>query len=193
MSAHSIPFVSSQRLPLHVPRAAARARPAPVRVRRASQARLGGCVLVMVLLLEAALLFFPERLALDPLQAAPWAKQLTGYAMVTLMALAMVFGPLRRLPALARHQAVLNEWHQFSGLLLLMLLAFHMGHAPRGFLQYTFHVLAIGVAAGGLRSVLGTRASRALARTLLVTHISLSCLVAAGAVLHLYLVYAYTA
>ncbi|HEX7889274.1 MAG TPA: hypothetical protein VF522_07955 [Ramlibacter sp.] len=193
MTSSFVPFVPAGPAPVRRRKSAARTRQPATRVRRASQARLGGCVLVTVLLLEAALLFFPERLLLDPMQAAHWAKQLTGYAMVTLMVLAMVFGPLRRAPAMARHQAWLNECHQFSGLLLLLLLAFHMGRAPSGFLQYTFHVLAAGVAAGALRSVLGTKASRALARTLLVAHISLSCLVAAGAMLHLYLVYAYTA
>jgi hypothetical protein len=192
MTSHFVPFAPARGAPVRKRQAPARTKAPAARVRRASQARLGGCVLVMVLLLEAALLIFPQRLLLDPVQAAPWAKQLTGYAMVTLMLLAMAFGPLRRWPALARHQLVLNEFHQFSGLLVLLLLAFHMGHAPSGFLQYTFHVLAVGVGAGGLRSVLGTKAPRALARTLLVTHISLSCLVAAGAALHLYLVYAYT-
>jgi hypothetical protein len=193
MTSSFVPFVPAGPAPVRRRKAAARTQQPAARVRRASQARLGGCVLFMVLLLEAALLFFPQRLVLDPVQAAPWAKQLTGYPMVALMLMAMVFGPLRRAPALARHQVVLNEFHQFSGLLVLLLLAFHMGRAPSGFLQYTFHILAVGVAAGGLRSVLGTKAPRALARTLLVTHIGLSCLVAAAALLHLYLVYAYTA
>jgi hypothetical protein len=53
--------------------------------------------------------------------------------------------------------------------------------------------VAIGLGAGALRAVIGRKIGRQASASLLVLHISLSCLVAGAVLLHLYFVYAYTA
>jgi hypothetical protein len=171
--------------------------PVPVRqvrtrAKKESQ-RLAWCVLVVVVLLEVALQFFPQAMQVIPAQSSSLFKQVSGYTMLTLLAFAMVFGSLRRRPAFANQQRKLNELHHFGGLLLVVLLALHVGERPAGFLLYTFHALAVAVGAGALRAVIGRRIGRAASTTLLVLHISLSCLVLAAVLLHLYFVYAYTA
>jgi hypothetical protein len=182
-------------LPAHWSRDAA----AGVRSRRAvrAQARngqsLGWCVLLFALLLQGAVAFAPQALLVSPLQSTPGLKMASGYAMVALMVFAMVFGSMRRLPAMALHLRKLHEWHQLAGLVLLVLLAFHMGQRPAGFLLGTFHAMAVGVACGALRTLVGTRVGRRGSTVLLAAHICASCLVSAAALLHLYFVYAYTA
>jgi hypothetical protein len=94
---------------------------------------------------------------------------------------------------MAGHHRRLNEIHQLAGLMILVLLASHIGQKPAGFLLAMFHAMAIGLGAGALRAVLGTRIGRRASTALLVLHIGLSCLVAAAVLLHLYFVYAYTA
>jgi len=168
------------------PRQAARAKQAT-----AASTHVAWCGLLLVLALEAALLFFPQALRLHPVQGTPLFKQLSGYSMCALLAFALAFGWLRRLPALVNRARALSILHQASGLLLLALLGSHMGLAPSGFLLFVFHGMATAVAAGALRTVLGTRAGRKASVALLALHIGLSCMVAAGAVLHLYFVYVY--
>lgn len=163
------------------------------RQRRGPDLRLAGTVLMTVILAEAALLFFPQALLLHPMQAGVPFKQLSGYTMLALMVAAMAFGFLRRAPSLATRQALLNDLHQFGGLLLLLLLSLHAASRPSGFLLLLFHGLACALAAGALRALFGRRLGRAGSTTLLAVHISLSCLVSAAALLHLYFVYAYTA
>lgn len=194
MTSHFVPFEPLRSPPARTRKPRARiAAPARTVRRRTNAPTLAWCVLVTIVVLEVALLGFGQRLQVSPLQGTVLFRQLTGYAMLTLMALAFAFGALRRLPALASRVTLLNDVHQFAGLLLLMLLAFHIGEAPRGFLLYTFHALAVGLAAGALRAVGGRSLGRGLATFLLSVHISVSCLLAAGALVHLYFVYAYTA
>ena len=164
-----------------------------VRTRRRADLRLAWCVLATVLLAEVALRFFPHALLLHPVQGSVLFKQLSGYTMVALMAGAMGFGWLRRRPALAVHHRLLGDIHQFGGLLLLVLLSLHVATRPSGFLLAMFHAIAIAQAAGALRALLGPRAGRRVGTTLLAVHITLSCLVCAAVLLHLYFVYAYTA
>jgi hypothetical protein len=154
--------------------------------------RVPQCVLGLVVLVEIAVLFFPHALLLGAAQVSVWFKQASGYTMLGLMTFALTFGTLRRLPAMGKHQRKLNEIHQLAGLLLLVLMAFHMGESPRGFLLMFFHAMAAGLGAGALRVLLGRRIGRSGGIGLLATHISLSCLVCGGALLHLYMVYAYT-
>lgn len=163
------------------------------RTRRRPDLRMAGSVLAAVLLVESALLFFPHVLVLHAAQAGVLFKQLSGYAMVSLMALAMAFGALRRHAALAARHRLLNDVHQFGGLLLLLLLALHAAGRPGGFLLVLFHGVAIAQAAGALRALLGTRLGRQGSTVLLVLHIGLSCVASAAVLLHLYFVYAYTA
>jgi hypothetical protein len=171
--------------------------PVPVRQARTRAKKdgqqLAWCVLAVVLLLEVALQFFPQAMLLNPLQSSVLFKRISGYTMLTLLAFAMVFGSLRRRPAFANQQRKLNEIHHVGGLLILVLLALHVGQRPSGFLLYTFHAMAVGVGAGALRAVIGRRIGRAASTALLVLHITLSCLVLAAVLLHLYFVYAYTA
>jgi uncharacterized membrane protein YhaH (DUF805 family) len=155
--------------------------------------RLAWCVVAVVVLLEVALQFFPNAMLLHPVQQSTLFKQASGYTMLTLLVFAIAFGALRRHPALAAQQRRLNDLHQLGGLLILVLLAFHVGQRPSGFLLYTFHAMAIGLGAGALRAVIGRRIGRQASTGLLVLHIGLSCLVAAAVLLHLYFVYAYTA
>lgn len=176
-----------------LPGRAVPAQRAPVRRARRKVSGLAACVLLVVLLLQLAAAFMPQALQLHPVQQAVAFKQASGYAMLALMGFAMAFGWLRRLPVLARRHAALNEAHQVAGLLLLALLASHLGHAPAGFLLLVFHALAIAVAAGALRALLGPRIGPRGCMVLLAAHIGLSCLVLAAALVHLYLVYAYTA
>lgn len=194
MTSHFVPFE-----PLRTPPARTRttrsraAAPARTARSRSPAPTLAWCVLVTIVVLEVALLGFGQRLHWSAVQGTLLFRQVTGYAMLALLALAFAFGALRRVPALAQRVLLLNDVHQFAGLLLLMLLGFHIGEAPRGFLLYTFHALAIGLAAGALRAVGGRRMHRRLATGLLTVHIGVSCLLAAGALVHLYFVYAYTA
>lgn len=167
-----------------------RAKPAQV---RASASKLPACVLLVLVLLEAAALFLPEALLLHPLQRSVAFKQISGYAMLALLSFAMALGWLRRRPALARHGARLGEIHQLAGLAIVVLLAAHLGPTPAGFLRAMFHAMALALGAGALRAVLGRRAGPAGGRALLGVHIGLCCLVLAGVLVHLYLVYAYTA
>jgi hypothetical protein len=150
-------------------------------------------VLAVVLLLEAAVHFAPHALVLSPVQGTHLFKMVSGYSMFCLLAFAMGFGWLRRLPAMSGHHRLLNEIHQLAGLLILVLLASHIGQKPVGFLLVMFHAMAISLGAGALRGVLGPKIGRRGSTALLALHIGLSCLVAAAVLLHLYFVYAYTA
>lgn len=165
------------------------------RARRKSRSdvRMGLSVLAAAVLLEIAVYFFRDALLLHPLQSSVLFKQVSGYAMVVLMAFAMLYGALRRRAALAPRVRILNELHQFGGLLVLVLLGLHAGRAPGGFLLALMHATALGLAAGALRSMFGARLGRAASTFLLLLHIALGCLVSAAAVVHLYFVYAYTA
>jgi hypothetical protein len=185
-------FVPSSYPP--IARASAR-RPAARRpaVRRHEVPALTFCVLAVVLLLEAAVHFAPHALVLSPVQGTHLFKMVSGYSMFCLLAFAMGFGWLRRLPAMSGHHRLLNEIHQLAGLLILVLLASHIGQKPVGFLLVMFHAMAISLGAGALRGVLGPKIGRRGSTALLALHIGLSCLVAAAVLLHLYFVYAYTA
>jgi hypothetical protein len=163
------------------------------RSRTRGDRRIASSVLAAVLLLELALALFPEALRLGPVQDTPLFKQVSGYAMVALLVLAMAFGWLRRAPALAAHVRTCGDLHQFGGLLLVLLLAFHAGGTPAGFLRFTFHAMALAVVAGALRALLGQRLGRRGSGALLLVHVSVSCLVSVAALVHLYFVYAYTA
>lgn len=164
-----------------------------VRTRRKADLRIAWCVLVTVLLLQVALLLRPDALLLHPVQSTVLFKQVSGYAMVALMAAAMGFGWLRRRPVLAAHHRLLGDLHQFGGLLLLLLLSLHVATRPGGFLLAIFHAVAVAQLAGALRAMLANKLGRGVATGLLVVHITLSCLVSAAVLLHLYFVYAYTA
>ena len=164
-----------------------------VRLRPREDLRIAWCILVAVLVIEGVARFQPDVLALGTFQSRTWFKQVSGYTMLALLAFAMAFGWLRRLPAFASRQQAFHGLHQFGGLLILLLLASHAGAGASGFLRGIFHAMALAVAAGALRVVLGPLAGRSGSRALLSVHIGLSCLVAAAALLHLYLVYAYTA
>lgn len=164
-----------------------------VRAKAADTRSLAWCVLLFTLLLQAALALYPEALKLGPIQSSAVFKIVSGYAMLALLAFAMGFGALRRLPALAPHVRRLHELHQVAGLAILVLLALHAGQRPTGFLLATFHAMALGVACGALRTLVGARTGRAASAGLVGIHIAASCLVAAAALLHLYFVYAYTA
>lgn len=164
-----------------------------VRARPAEDLRLARWALLMVVLLELSAWAAPQALLVSPIQTAGLFKRISGYAMLSLLVFAMAYGWLRRLPALSAHVKKLNALHQASGLLILLLLAAHVGAQPTGFLLPMFHAMAIGLGAGALRAVLGPKAPAKLATGLLVLHIGATCLVSAGALLHLYFVYAYTA
>lgn len=185
--------LSSRPAPLSV------ARPRPQRVsaarshRAAESTAVAWFALAAVLVLELALALLPQGLQLSPLQATPLFKQLTGYTLVTLMVLAMFFGRVRRWGPLARRRSLASDLHQLGGVLILLLLGAHVGQHPSGFLLYLFHCMAYAVAAGAVRPVLARRIGREASTALLAVHISLSCLVAAAALVHLYFVYAYTA
>jgi hypothetical protein len=144
------------------------------------------------MLQEAAVRFLPRALLLHPVQESAVFKQISGYLMVSLIVFAIAFGWLRRRPALSRHNALLQEIHQATGLLVVLLLGFHLGQTPAGFLLWLFHALVMGTAAGALRACLGARAGARIGTGLLGIHIALSCLALAGVFVHLYLVYVYT-
>jgi hypothetical protein len=164
-----------------------------VRLKPRDDLRVAWCVLAAVLLIEGVARFQPDVLALGPFQVRTWFRQVTGYTMLALMVAAMAFGALRRLPAVAARQRTFHGLHQFGGLLVLVLLASHAGPGASGFLLGVFHTMALAAATGGLRVVLGPLIGRRGTKALLAVHIGLSCLVAAAALVHLYLVYAYTA
>ena len=176
-----------------LPGGAVRTRRAAVRTARRPIAWLPLFVLLIVLLLEVAVVFVPTALQLHPVQKSVLFKQVSGYSMLALMTFAMLFGWLRRLPALAGQQARLKEAHLVSGLLILALLALHLVQVPIGYLSCVFHAMALGITAGALRAVLGPRLGPKGCVALLATHIGLSCIVVAAALVHIYLVYAYTA
>ena len=164
-----------------------------VRLKPRDDLRLAWCILAAVLVIEGVARFQPEVLALGPFQTRTWFKQLTGYIMLALIAAAMAFGALRRLPAFAARQRGFHGLHQFGGLLILLLLASHAGPGASGFLLGIFHAMALAATAGALRVVLSPLVGRRGTQALLAVHIGLSCLVAAAALVHLYFVYAYTA
>lgn len=179
--------------PLLPARAGRTARPARrVRAKAADTRSLAWCVLLFTLLLQAALALYPAALKLGAIQSSDAFKIASGYTMLALLAFAIGFGALRRLPVLAPHVRRLHELHQVAGLAILVLLALHVGQRPTGFLLGTFHAMALGVACGALRNLAGMRMGRRVSAGLLGVHIAASCLVAAAALLHLYFVYAYT-
>lgn len=149
--------------------------------------------LALIVLLEIAVLALPDALLVSPVQSTHLSKQVSGYALVALLSFAIAFGSLRRMPVLARHARRLNTVHQVGGVLMLALLAAHVGQRPSGFLLLLFHGMALACGAGAARALLGTKGGRRASTALLAVHIGGSCLVAAGALLHLYFVYAYTA
>lgn len=163
------------------------------RVRPGEDLRPPRWTLAIVVLLELAVLAFPHAMLVSPLQATPLFKQVSGYSLVTLLVFSVTFGSLRRMTALAAHLRRLNTVHQVGGVLMLMLLAAHVGQRPSGFLLFLFHGMAMASGAGAWRALLGARAGRRMSSALLAVHIGGACLVAAGALLHLYFVYAYTA
>lgn len=165
---------------------------APVRRPTRRLPLLPACVLGLVLGLLATAWVAPDVLRQHPVQATVLFKQLTGYAMLALLIFCMALGVLRRRPLLARHQATVARLHQAAGLLLLLLLASHLGQVPRGFLAAVLVALLAATAAGALRALLGSRAPARLGRALLAVHVGLSCLGVAAVLVHLYLVYAYT-
>ena len=177
-------------LPQRVQRPQARAR---AHAQAADARPLTWCVLALALLLQGAMLFSPQALLLGPWQAGPVFKTASGYTLVALLALAMGFGWLRRLPALAGSQRKLLEVHQLAGLAILVLLALHAATRPSGFLLLTMQAMVMGQGAGALRRLLGARNGRRLAIALLTLHVWLSCLVCAAGLLHIWFVYAYTA
>ena len=73
------------------------------------------------------------------------------------------------------------------------MLALHLVNVPLGYLSFVFHAMALAIAAGALRSVLGPRLGPKACVVLLASHIGLSCAVVASGLVHVYLVYAYTA
>jgi hypothetical protein len=151
------------------------------------------CTLAVALLTEAVVLMVPGALLRAPWQTGSAFKMASGYPMFGLLALAMGFGWLRRQPRLAARHRALSALHQWTGLLLLLLLAAHAAGRPAGFLQLTFQAMALGQGAGAVRVLFGARMGRRASTVLLVLHITLACLVCAAALLHLYLVYVYTA
>lgn len=167
--------------------------PTRIRSRIGTASRLPWFVLVVAVALEAVAIFSPHSMLVHPVQASVGFKQVSGYTMVTLLAFALVFGWLRRLPRLANHSRQLNHFHQLGGLVILLLLGSHAAQMPSGFLLFMFHATAIGLGAGALRAVLGATAAASLRALLLATHIGLSCLLSAAVLVHLYLVYVYTA
>jgi hypothetical protein len=162
-----------------------------VRRKTREELRLAWCVLAAVVLLEFAMHFLRDAMLLTPMQASITFKRISGYTMLTLMAFAMAFGWLRRRPALAQHARTLHDVHQFAGLCLLLLLALHVGRSPSGFLLGVFHAMAVGTAAGALRPLVPIKLGRGVNIALLVTHIAVSCLVSAAALLHVWWVYVY--
>ena len=164
------------------------------RTARATRAQpLTWCVLLVTLLLEAAVLWRPQALLLGPVQNTVPFKTVTGYAMLALLVFCIAFGWLRRLAPMASQGKRLGELHQLAGLAILEMLAFHGAGRPAGFLLGLLHAMAIGLAAGALRGILGTRLRRGTAAMLLVLHIGLSFLVCAAALVHVWFVVTYTA
>jgi hypothetical protein len=151
------------------------------------------CVLAFAVLVELALAAFPQALLLAPWQASAGFRMASGYPMLALLAFSVAFGWLRRRPTLARSHRRLSEVHQLGGLVLLVLLALHAGGRPAGFLLYTLHAMSVALAAGAIRGALGPRLGRRGSLVLLTLHISLACVLAVAALVHLYFVYAYTA
>jgi len=151
------------------------------------------CVLAFAVLVELALASFPQALLLAPWQASAGFRMASGYPMLALLAFSVAFGWLRRRPTLAGAHRRLSELHQFGGLVLLVLLALHAGGRPAGFLLVTLHAMCVALAAGAIRGVAGPRLGRAASLVLLTVHISLGCVLAVTALVHLYFVVAYTA
>ncbi|HEX2544181.1 MAG TPA: hypothetical protein VHL79_04850 [Ramlibacter sp.] len=193
MSSGFVPLAGPALAPQPTQPARARRRDGVRVVTRPASQSVAWCVLVVAILLEVAVLLRPQALLLGPVQNSVLFKTVSGYTMLALMAFAIAFGWVRRRPAMARQHRKLNELHQVVGLAILVLLAFHAAGRPGGFLQFVLHGMAVGVAAGALRSLLGARAGRATSAALLMLHISLSFLVSAAALLHLWFVIAYTA
>jgi hypothetical protein len=154
---------------------------------------LTSCVLLLTVLVEVAVAWFPQALLLAPWQGSSLFRVASGYPMLGLLALSLAFGWLRRRPAFARSRRRLHEVHQVGGLVLLVLLALHAAGRPAGFLLYTLHAMSVALAAGAVRGLAGPRLPRAASLALLMLHISLACLLAAAALVHVYLVMAYTA
>lgn len=162
-----------------------------VRRKTREELRLAWCVLATVVLLEIAMHFLRDAMLLSPVQAAVRFKRVSGYTMLALMLFSMGFGWLRRRPAMATRARLLHDLHQFGGLCLLLLLGLHVGRGPSGFLFALFHALALGTAAGALRTLVGMRLGRRIHIALLVTHIAVCCLVSAAALVHVYFVWVY--
>lgn len=169
------------------PRDAAR----PSRSTRAQP--LTWCVLLVTILLQAAVLWRPQALLLGPVQNTVAFKTVTGYTMLVLLVFCITFGWVRRHGAMARQGRRLGELHQLAGLALLVMMAFHGAGRPAGFLLVLLHAMAIGLAAGALRGILGPRLGRGTAAVLLTLHVGLSFLVCAAALVHVWFVVTYTA
>jgi hypothetical protein len=164
-----------------------------VATRRADGVALTLCVLLLTVLVEVAVAWYPQALLLAPWQGTSLFRVASGYPMLALLAFSIAFGWLRRRHALARSHRRLQEVHELGGLVLLVLLAMHAAGRPAGFLLYLLHATSVALAAGGVRGLLGARLPRPASLALLMVHISLSCLLAVAALLHVYFVLAYTA
>lgn len=177
-----------------LPRERVMARSRPVKASRARRGNLlAACVLVLVVVLEAAVMWRPELLLVHRLQAQWFSRQASGYCMLAVMLVAVVCGWLRRQPGSGPRARWLAQGHQVAGLVLLVLLAWHVGQRPSGFLLAQWHLLCAAAAAAAARpwvgAWLGVRASTAL----LVVHIAGSCCAVATALVHVWLVVCYIA
>jgi hypothetical protein len=193
MSSGFVPLAGPVLAPVPARPARTRRTRAVAKTRPAHAQPLAWCVLLIAVLIEAALQWRPQALLLHPVQATVLFKTVTGYATLSLLAFAIAFGWIRRWPAMAGRGRRLRELHELAGLAILVMLSLHAAGRPAGFLLYLLHAMAIGLAAGALRAVGGTRLRREVAAGLLVLHISLSFLVCAAALLHIWFVISYTA
>ena len=155
----------------------------------------------VIALCAALFLLAPRWPGIEYWQSSASIKAWSGYILLTVLVLMWLPAWLRRrfahshrqdLSGISQYSALLNIWHQWLGVLFLLVLMVHANLARSGFLWIKTLLLLIlsGLGIGIAWSQLSWRFKGR--RWMMVTHIALAFVVSGFALLHLYFVYAYT-
>ena len=155
----------------------------------------------VIVLCAMLFLLAPRWPGLEYWQSSASTKAWSGYILMAVLALMWLPAWLRRrftkshrqdLSSISQYSVVLNIWHQWLGVLLLLIFMVHANPARSGFLW--IQTLLLLVLSGLGIGIAWTQHSWRFKgrRWMMVTHIALAFVVSGFALLHLYFVYAYT-
>jgi cytochrome b len=135
----------------------------------------------------------PESWRFFNWQSAVLFKQATGYLLLALFAFLACYGWWRRQGAPFATKLRPAALHHWAGVAAAAGLLAHMGNRPAGMLLALLGLAALATISGAVRTHLGPKASAAVSKTLLLTHMVSATLAFGLSLAHVYFVYIYTA